>query len=66
MLFDHRFFQVGVELTKKQAGELISRGDYDRDKAMDYYEFLVRFGLEQQVPGRWVFQVRHITSLKIM
>ncbi len=27
------------------------------DKAIDYYEFLVRFGLEHQVPGKWIFQV---------
>jgi hypothetical protein len=54
--------QIGLELTTKQAGALISRGDYDKDKAIDYYEFLVRFGLEQQVPGKWIFQVQHITS----
>ena len=46
-------------MTTKQVGALISRGDFDKDKAIDYYEFLVRFGLEQQAPGKWVFQVRH-------
>uniref|UniRef100_A0A7S0M3T5 EF-hand domain-containing protein n=1 Tax=Cryptomonas curvata TaxID=233186 RepID=A0A7S0M3T5_9CRYP len=48
--------KIGLELTTMQAGALIKRGDYDNDKAIDFYEFLVRFGLEQQVPGKWVFQ----------
>ena len=53
-------------MTTKQAGALIKRGDYDNDKAIDYYEFLVRFGLEQQVPGKWEVQVQHITSFSIL
>ncbi len=49
--------QAGLELSAEEAGALIASGDFDMDQAIDYYEFLVRFGLEQQIAGKWVFQV---------
>jgi hypothetical protein len=48
---------MGLELKTEQVQSLISRGDFDKDKALDFYEFLVRFGLRHQAPGKWVYQV---------
>jgi Ca2+-binding EF-hand superfamily protein len=51
------FIQLGLNLRDEQLHALINRGDFDKDEFMDYYEFVVKYGLEMQVPGKWIFQV---------
>ena len=66
LLFDFRpgSQQIGLDLTPDEIATMISSGDFDKDKAINYYEFLVRFGLEHQNPGKWIFQVRLIVEAK--
>ncbi len=49
--------QLGLNLREEQINALVARGDFDKDQVIDYYEFVVRYGLEIQVPGKWIFQV---------
>lgn len=47
---------LGLKLTDSEVEMLLSRGDFDGDDHMDYYEFIVRFGLEFQAEGQWVYK----------
>lgn len=47
---------LGLKLSDAEVDMLVSRADFDGDGHMDYYEFIVRFGLEFQAEGKWVYK----------
>jgi Ca2+-binding EF-hand superfamily protein len=49
--------KLGKSITESELVALFRRSDLDQDSYVDYDEFVVRFGLEAEQPGRWVYKI---------
>ena len=49
--------KIGKIISDSELDFLMRRSDLDHDSFVDYDEFILRFGLEAEQPGRWVYKV---------